>query len=415
MKQYLGFLTIIITITLLAACAGGYTVEYSQGGVYGNLQHGVSAAPQDNGPAGYIVVFKRDVADVEAKANALAAEHGAKPGWVYTSALKGFSVELPEQAIEGLRHNPNVDYIEPDGIAAICAKPPPPPPPPAQVLPWGVDRIDADLNSGAKGAGVTVAVIDTGIDIDHPDIAANYKGGKNFVNTRKSPDDDNGHGTHVAGIIAGLDNTQGIIGVAPKAGLVAVKVLNSTGSGTWSAILAGIDWVKANKDKYGGIKVANMSFGGYGAYESLHTAIQNLASAGIVITAAAGNDYTNAASFIPGSYDELLCVSALTQGDYFAYYSNYGSVVDVIAPGTNVYSTYKGGGYATMSGTSMASPHVAGAAALYISDHPAASVTDVFAAIIAGEDAPLGYWPATPGYSADPDGIAEDLVNAETL
>jgi len=407
----------IMVVVLSAAfwgCSGGSTFQVSENGFYGHSQRDTSTAP--NGDR-YIIVLKDTVVDVPGAAKGIAAPFGATVERTYSHAIKGFAAKLPAQALAGISNNPLVDYIEPDITLSACPKPPSPPgkppkdpddPPGDEEVPWGIDRIDADKNTGAKGLGITVAVLDTGIDTDHPELAANYKGGYDFVNGDSSPEDDAGHGTHVSGIIAADDNGSGIIGVAPDAGIVAVKVLDSSGSGAISWIIDGIDWVIANKDAYD-IEVANMSFGGYGTSDALHTAIQNLYNAGVAIAVSAGNSRMDASYFIPAAYPEVLCTTALTKNNKFASYSNFGSVVDLIAPGSDVKSTWLNGGFNTISGTSMAAPHAAGAAALWLDDHSGTPAQVMDAIISAGEAPKRGKW------AGDPDGIGEPLVDAETL
>jgi len=408
MKPRVALLAAVLLAATLSACSGSYTFELSENGNYRFIRHGMSSLPpQAADTARYVVVLQPDTPDVASAAAKLTAPLGVRPERTYTHALKGFAATLPVQAASALARNPLVDYVEPDLVFSIGAKPPKPPPS-GDELPWGVDRIDAEKNGGAKGAGVAVAVLDTGIDTDHPDLAANYQGGYDFVNGDGLPEDDNGHGTHVSGIIAADNNSAGIVGVAPNAGIVAVKVLDSNGEGYLSVIIDGIDWVIANQSGYG-IKVANMSFGGSGSSEALHTAVQGLYNAGVTIAASAGNNRSNAAYFIPAAYAEVLCISALASGDKFASYSNYGSVVDLIAPGSDVKSTWPGGGFATLSGTSMAAPHVAGAAALYLDNHEATPAEVMQALLATGEKPKRGKWPG------DPDGIAEPLVDAEPL
>jgi len=230
---------------------------------------------------------------------------------------------------------------------------------PSQVLPWGVDKIDAERvwPSGNTADPIKVAIIDTGISVSHPDLKNNIKGGVNIINSRKSWDDDNGHGSHVAGIVAGIDNTIGVVGVAPSADLYAVKVLNSGGSGYLSDIIEGLDWAIKNK-----MQVVNMSFGASIDIQSFHEAIQRANITGIVQVAAAGN--SGGSVIFPAAYPEVIAVSATDNTDTLATWSSRGPEVDLSAPGVSIYSTYKGSTYATLSGTSMASPHVAGAAAL---------------------------------------------------
>ena len=240
-----------------------------------------------------------------------------------------------------------------------------PPEQPAEVLPWGVDRIDAEYAwATSRGAGIAVAVLDTGIDRGHPDLAANIAGGVNFVS--KPPwkpvdpskwDDDNGHGSHVAGIIAALDNDIGVIGVAPEADLYALKVLDKTGSGYISQIIAGLEWCVDN-----GIDVANMSLGTDADIQSFHDACDEAAAAGVILVAAAGND--GADVDYPGAYDSVIAVAATNAADAVPWWSSPGSAVAIAAPGVSVYSTWKGAGYDTIGGTSMAAPHVTGTLAL---------------------------------------------------
>ena len=240
-----------------------------------------------------------------------------------------------------------------------------PPEQPAQVLPWGVDRIDAEYAWGTSGgAGIAVAVLDTGIDRDHPDLAANIAGGVNFVS--KPPwkpvdpskwDDDNGHGTHVAGIIAALDNDIGVIGVAPEADLYALKVLDKTGSGYISQIITGLEWCADN-----GIDIANMSLGTDADIQSFEDACDAAEAAGVILVAAAGND--GADVDYPGAYDSVLAVAATDAADAVPWWSSPGSAVSIAGPGVSVYSTWKDDGYDTKSGTSMAAPHITGTLAL---------------------------------------------------
>ena len=302
------------------------------------------------------------------------------------------AIEVPGPALAGLLNNPNlkgvIGLVEVDAVIRAVPKPdkpgkPPkddPPPPPPQVTPWGVDRIDADLAWAAtRGAGVKVVVIDSGIDKDHPDLQANIKGGVNYVRQkgRVDPnawDDDNGHGTHVAGTIAAVDNTLGVIGVAPSASLYAAKALDKRGNGYVSDLISALDWAAAN-----GMHIANMSLSTTSDVQALHDACDAAVAAGVVLVAAAGNagDGNAATDEIeyPAAYSAAIAVAASDSADSVPGWSNSGPHVDVAAPGVNIYSTTKGGGYGVKDGTSMATPHVSGVAALVLAARPAGADT----------------------------------------
>lgn len=227
-------------------------------------------------------------------------------------------------------------------------------------MPWGIKRVNAyNAWDYTTGKNVKVAVIDTGIDYNHTDLASNYAGGYNAVNTSKPPLDDQGHGTHVAGTIAAVKDLKGVVGVAPNVKLYAVKVLDSNGSGQYSWIIDGIQWAVNNK-----MNVVNMSLGGPSGSDALKAAIDAAYKAGVVVVCAAGND--GGAVNYPAKYPGAIAVSALDSSDKIASFSSRGPEIAFIAPGVSVYSTYKGGVYKTLSGTSMASPHVAGLAALVV-------------------------------------------------
>ena len=227
-----------------------------------------------------------------------------------------------------------------------------------QKVPWGIKRVNA---KGAwdttRGAGVKVAVIDTGIDFEHEDLQV--AGGYNAIDNAVSYKDDNGHGTHVAGTIAGQDDSKGVVGVAPDATLYGVKVLSARGSGTFEGVIDGIQWAVKNK-----MDVANMSLGASQGTAALGEAIHAARMAGTIIVAAAGN--SGGSVGYPAAYPGAIAVAASNSRDQVAYFSSRGPEVDVIAPGVSVESTYMGGGYRSLSGTSMACPHVAGLAALAV-------------------------------------------------
>ena len=375
--------------------------------------------------AGYIVVLEDDAA-----AGKVAKEHADRYGAtitnVYRSALKGYSAMMSETAAAKLAGDDRVSFVQRDGVAQASA----------QTTPTGINRVDAELSPTARVNGldervnVDVAVIDTGVDLDHPDLNVYTAGAKN-CSTGTSADDGNGHGSHVAGTIGAIDNANGVVGVAPGARIWPVRVLNNAGSGTWSAIICGIDYVTANASQ---IEVANMSLGGTGTddgncgrsnNDAMHTAICNSVAAGVTYVVAAGNETDNAANHVPAAYDEVITVSALADfnglpgggaaatcrsdvDDTFASFSNYGADVDIIAPGVCINSTWKGGGYNTISGTSMASPHVAGGAALYAAGNPSASPAQVKSAL---QNAGTTDW----SNADDHDSTKERLLNVSTF
>lgn len=408
------------------------------------------AARPDVVPDQYIIVFHDWVRDPGAEAQAMANEHGLGILHVYEFALKGFAATVPAARLARLRQDARVDFISEDRVVEITA-------PPGggtavaagQTLPTGIDRIEGDLSSTASGSGsgsvgVPVAVIDTGIDIDHPDL--NVVGGKN-CSTGRSFDDGNGHGTHVAGTIAAKDDNNGVVGVAPGAPLYAVRVLNNAGSGSWSSVICGIDWVTANAASKG-IKVANMSLGGSGSdspsdancnnanNDALHKAICKSVKAGVTYVVAAGNSNSNFSGFVPAAYDEVLTVTAVADFDGvyggsgaatcrsdvddtpadFSNFTTAGSGDEghtIAAPGVCILSTWKGGGYKTISGTSMASPHVAGTAALCIAG-PCAGMTPAQVRSKLRSDASVR--PSYYGFTGDPNNpISSGGPNPTTL
>jgi subtilisin len=347
--------------------------------------------------AGYVVVLKGSAGSAEVVARRHAGRFGASVTHVYRNALSGYSATLSPGRVAALRADPGVAAVVPDRTLRIQA----------QTMPTGINRIDGELSSTVSGNGsgvvsVDVAIIDTGIT-SQADL--NVVGGTNCVGG-SSFADDHGHGTHVAGTVAARDNTAGVVGVAPGARLYAVKVLNAQGSGSISQIICGIDWVTARAST---IEVANMSLGGQSlfgsfsgctsSFDPMHPAICRSVQAGVTYAVAAGNSAANANNFVPATYNEVITVSALAdfnglpgggaaatcradQDDTFADFSNFGADIDLIAPGVCITSTSRtSGALATFSGTSMASPHVAGAAALYKSTHPTATPAAVKTAL----------------------------------
>jgi len=318
-----------------------------------------------DGPASMqrkIVVFKAGVLNEPARENLLRNFGGVKVKDL--TLIGGKAALLSPRAEAALSRQPGVLRIDDDVVVealirgGIAAKPVPTP---AEVLPWGVDRIDAEKVWGATtGDSIKVGIIDSGIDVKHPDLKDNLKGGVSTVWYTTSYNDDNGHGTHVAGITAAIDNEIGVIGVGPKIDLYAVKVLDRRGSGYLSDVIEGLDWAIAN-----GMQVVNMSLGTASNVPSFQEAIKRVKAAGIVQVAAAGN--TGGAVIYPAAYPEVIAVSATDQTDQIASWSSRGPEIDLAAPGVSIYSTYKGQTYKTLSGTSMAAPHVAGVAALILS------------------------------------------------
>lgn len=419
-------------VIALAIAATGCVAEGAAG-----ISAPLPAAVPANGR--YIVVL-----EPSARPRDVAAAAGVRPDFVYSHALNGFAASLPPQAIAALARSPRVLRIDADQEVHASA----------QTLPTGVDRIDAEQNGIARIDGVDdrvavdVAVLDTGIDLDHPDLnasparAVDCLGGSVWrPRCEAGGDDDNGHGTHVAGTVGAIDDGEGVVGVAPGARLWAVKVLDASGSGWWSQIIAGVDWVTARADV---IAVANMSLGGAGSDlggcggSALHLAICNSVAAGVVYVVSAGNSGADAAGAVPAAYDEVITVSALAdfdgapggdgaptcradQDDTLAGFSNYGPDVDLMAPGVCIRSTRMGGGTTVLSGTSMSSPHVAGAAALYVAahgrdldrdgDHDGDDVAAIRDALLAaGDPSPCA---STDGACPDdPDRSQEPLVYA---
>ena len=380
-----------------------------------------SAAPSPQ--AGYIVMLETGVSASSVAAEQAAA-NGAVLGHMYSHAINGYSARMSATAAAKLANDPRVLLVQADGVVTTAA----------QTLPTGINRIDAALSPTARINGVDervdvdVAIIDTGIDLDHPDLNVFTAGAKN-CSTGRSAADGNGHGTHVAGTVGALDNGDGVVGVAPGARVWPIRVLNNSGSGSFADIICGIDFVTANASR---IEVANMSLGGSGSdsacgsnRDAMHEAICRSVAAGVTYAVAAGNSAANSATFVPAAYDEVITVSALADfnglpgggaastcradvDDTFADFSNFGADVDLIAPGVCILSTYKGDAYNTISGTSMASPHVAGGAALYKATHGSDSPAQVKAALqLAG----TSNW----NTATDPDATHEPLLNVATF
>lgn len=306
-----------------------------------------------------IVVFKSGVLNEPAREALIKKFGGVKTKDL--TLIGGKAVLLPLKAEAALAKEAGVLRIDDDVVVEALVKVSgKPKSQPTEVVPWGVNRIDADLVWGiTTGDPIKVAIVDTGIDVSHPDLKDNLKGGASTVWYTTSYNDDNGHGTHVAGIVAALDNTIGVIGVGPQIDLYAVKVLDRRGSGYLSDVIEGLDWAIQS-----GMQVVNMSLGTSANILSFQEAVQKVNAAGILQVAAAGN--SGGSVIYPAAYPETIAVSATDQLDNLATFSSRGPEVDLAAPGVSIYSTYKGQSYKTLSGTSMAAPHVTGSAALVL-------------------------------------------------
>ena len=426
--------------------------------------------------------------------DAVARAHGVPP-LARFGIINGFLAHMSQAAAAALAHDPRVRRVSPDVVVHAFAKPssppgkgkggggsgggggtpscPTPPPGPTEKIPTGVSRIGAPAawGGGHKGDGVKVAVIDTGIDFCHPDLAGNYVEGINYIDNTQPPKDDNGHGTHVSGIIAAQQNDTGVVGVAPNAKLLAAKVLDASGSGSLSTIINALDWAVQK-----GARVANLSLGasdfwcafGLCGAGSECTAISNAVASGMVVVVAAGNAADEALSYTPANCQDSLTVTAFADSDgasggigptmrggaelddtfaqSFSNHSVYywdmdGSgtftiadhpVVDIMAPGVEILSTMPtydvtltttygiSKNYGVLSGTSMATPHVAGAAALYIGANMGATADAVRQALVTKGECPGGGYTAGGPVCAspwldDPDGVWEPLLRASGL
>lgn len=333
-----------------------------------------SAGQSDVVPNSYIAVLDRDAQEgpMPEQANTLAQKYNADVSHVYKTALSGFSFEADEAQAQELEQDADVEYVVPNQRFHTNDTQNAPPS-------WGLDRIDQrDLpldqayEYPTEADNVTTYVIDTGVTADHSTFDGRVSGGYDFIDNNNDPDDENGHGTHVAGTIGGDE-----YGVAKGVDIVPVRVLDADGSGTTEQIVAGIDWVA---EQASGPSVANMSLGGP-IDQALDDAVQGAIDDGVPFAIAAGNDSTDASFNSPARVDAAITVAASDESDMEADFSNYGSVVDLYAPGVDITSAWNDGGEDTIDGTSMASPHVAGAAALHLADNPTDSPAQVSQAL----------------------------------
>ncbi|MER7860890.1 MULTISPECIES: S8 family peptidase [Amycolatopsis] len=361
---------------VVTVLAGVTPAQAAEGAIVGA---GAEGAVADS----YIVVLKDGST---ADKPSLASKFGGAIGRQYTQGISGFSVALKERQAKRLAADPAVAFVEQNKVLRAEATQTNPPS-------WGLDRIDqrdlpldSKYNYSTTASNVNVYVLDTGIRATHTDFGGRVKQGYDFVDNDTNADDGYGHGTHVAATIAGAK-----YGVAKGASLYPVRVLGSDGSGTTAGVISGVDWITKNAKKPA---VANASLGG-GASTALDTAVRNSIKSGVTWTIAAGNSNVNAANTSPARVTEALTVAAADRTDRRASFSNYGSVVDLFAPGVSITSAWKDNDTATYTGngTSFAAPHVAGAAALYLSTHTGATAAQVAQALISA---------STPGKVTNP-------------
>jgi len=370
---------VLFALVAISVAAVVFTVVHGQNPNSGNGKLHRQRADKRI-PDQYIVVLNDNVADVEGEATRLSREFGGdrNGGHTYQRAIKGFSVRMPEARAAKLAADPSVAYVEEDGVVSLVTT--------QTGATWGLDRIDqhdlpldGNYTYNATGSGVKAYIIDTGIRATHTQLAGRVISGFTAINDGLGTNDGNGHGTHVSGTVGGST-----YGVAKNVTLVAVRVLDSSGSGTNSGVISGVDFVTSDHQA-GQPAVANMSLGG-GASTALDTAVSNSIADGVTYAIAAGNDNVDACTTSPARVASAITVGATTISDARASFSNFGTCLDIFAPGNNITSSWNTSDTATntISGTSMATPHVTGVAALFLETNPTASPATVTAAIVNG-------------------------------
>ena len=347
-----------LTLPLAALAAAAALAACDGTPVESRAPQGPAAARSENAPI-YLVTFNAGVTDVRGAANAIAAENGIALRHVREFAAKGFSAVIPDARLDLVRSDPRVALVEKDGPVSLVFPVQVQARPGGgggggQVTPWGITRV----GGAGSGVGKTAWILDTGVDLDNPDLNTSKACHTYFAGT--SPDDGNGHGTHVAGTIAAINNSIDVVGVAAGAYVCSVRVLGNSGSGSWEGVINGVNYVAAHGASG---DVANMSLGAAGSLATLEKAISDAAAKGIRFTLSAGNDGANAANYTPArlNANNVYTISAIASNGCMPSWSNWGNPpVDYAAPGVSVVSLRRGGGTTSMSGTSMASPHVAG-------------------------------------------------------